>query len=150
MSHYAHRQRSGFIAIVLGTGAAVSLLLATNAGIGYVGWIAAALLLTLAVVFSSLTIAVADGFLKWQFGPGLIRKRVALDEIVNAETARTKFWEGWGIHLTTRGWLYNISGYDAVHVRMKTGKQFMLGTDQPEQLTQAINNAINTPGRTSP
>jgi hypothetical protein len=94
-----------------------------------------------AVVFSSLTIEVADGRLSWHFGPGVLRKSVPVAAIASAEPTTTRLWEGWGIHLTTRGWLYNVSGRGAVIVTRRDGGRFMLGSDEPEALAGAIRAA---------
>jgi hypothetical protein len=90
-------------------------------------------------LFSSLTIELGGGELRWRFGPGFIRKRVALADIASARAVRTSLLEGWGIHLTRYGWLYNVSGYDAVEVTLRSGKRFALGTDQPAALLAALN-----------
>ena len=50
---------------------------------------------------------------------------------------------GWGIHLTPRGGLYNVSGFRAVAVRLKGGKRFLLGTDEPERVCEAISLALS-------
>lgn len=110
----------------------------------------AALLAVCAWLFSSLTVEITDTQLHWRFGSGLIRSRVALAEIESFTLTRTRLYEGWGIHLTPRGWLYNVSGWRAVHIRLKNGRQFMLGTDEPEELVFALRDAIadlraNTP-----
>ena len=55
---------------------------------------------------------------------------------------RTNWIEGWGIHLTSRGWLYNISGFSAIIVKLKNNQQFLLGTDEPEQLASAIRQQL--------
>jgi|SRR5271169_3644923 len=57
-------------------------------------------------VFSSLTVEVSTKELSWFFGPGLWRKTIERDEIVSAVQVRHKWWWGWGIRLTPRGWLY--------------------------------------------
>jgi hypothetical protein len=44
-----------------------------------------------------------------------------------------------GIHLSRFGWLYNVSGFDAVAIILKSGKRFALGTDEPDALLQALN-----------
>src|SRR4051794_15093141 len=67
-------------------------------------------------IFRSLTIEVSDTELRWHFGPGFPRKRVPLNEVASAEAVHTSFWNGWGIHYTPRGWLYNVSGYGAVAI----------------------------------
>jgi hypothetical protein len=52
------------------------------------------------ILFASLTIRITKNELRWHFGPGLIRKKVALADIQQAEIITTKFIYGWGIHLT--------------------------------------------------
>ena len=64
------------------------------------------------------------------------------DGIEAIEVTRTRFWEGWGIHYTSRGWLYNVSGYGAVLIHLKSGKRFMLGTDEPASLAAALGQRI--------
>jgi len=85
-------------------------------------------------IFRSLTVEISKNELTWFFGPGFPRKCVALDDIVSAEVTRISFWNGWGIHYTPRGWLYNVSGYGAVCVTLRNGKRFCLGSDEPEVL----------------
>ncbi len=94
-------------------------------------------------LFSSLTIQITARALRWQFGPGLIRKEVPLREIEGAEVTETTLLQGWGIHYTSRGWLYNVSGFQAVAVRLKSGKQFVLGTDEPKRLCDAISLSLS-------
>jgi len=38
-------------------------------------------------------------------------------------------------------WIYNISGFDAVEIKMKNGKTYRIGTDEPQKLEQAIVHA---------
>jgi hypothetical protein len=84
--------------------------------------------------FRSMTIEISDTDLTWYFGSGFPRKSVPLSEVASAEAVRTTFWNGWGIHYTPRGWLYNVSGYGAVAVTLRNGKRFCLGTDEPEKM----------------
>ena len=35
-------------------------------------------------------------------------------------------------------WLYNVSGFDAVELRLKSGDVYRLGTDDPEGLSAAL------------
>ena len=62
---------------------------------------------------------------------GLICKKVRLAEIAECEPIRIRWWYGWGIHLTPYGWLYNVSGLDAVAITLRDGRKFALGTDDP-------------------
>ena len=89
-------------------------------------------------LFRSLTVEISDTELTWYFGSGFPLKRVPLSEIASAEPIRTTVWDGWGIHYTSRGWLYNVSGRGAVVIKMRNGKQFCLGTDEPEELAKQL------------
>ena len=101
------------------------------------------ILLVCLVVFYRLRITIEDETLRASFGPGIIRKRVRLAEIAGCEPIRIRWWYGWGIHLTPYGWLYNVSGFDAVAITMRDGRKFALGTDDPHALTTAIRTWIS-------
>ncbi len=104
-------------------------------------FISVPILLVIAWLFHSLTIEIAEGELRWRFGPGFIRHRVPLAEIADAVPARNRF--SWGIHWQPgTGWLYNVSGFDAIIVTRRDGKKFMLGTDEPAALAAAIRSHI--------
>ena len=89
-------------------------------------------------LFHSLRIEVTDKELRWRFGPGLISKNVPLSEIASAQPVRTNVIEGWGIHVSRFGWLYNVSGFDAVAITLRDGRKFALGTDEPQALAEAL------------
>jgi hypothetical protein len=72
------------------------------------------ILLVCLVLFYKLRITIEGENSCASFGPGIISKRVRLTEIVGCEPIRIRRWYGWGIHLTPCGWLYNVSGFDAV------------------------------------
>jgi hypothetical protein len=99
------------------------------------------LLAVMAVLFASLTIEIQGGLLTVWFGPGLIRKRVPLATIRSCEVVRNPWWYGWGIRWTPRGWLYNVSGHSAVELTLQNGRRLRIGTDEPERLCQAIDQA---------
>ncbi len=47
------------------------------------------------------------------------------------------FWYyGWGIRgwLWPKMWIYNVSGFDAVEIKLKNGKMYRIGTDEPKKL----------------
>jgi len=138
---YQHTQRGTLIlAVTLGLAALFIGLGLTIAAVKSL-WISAPILLACAGLFHSLTIEITDRELRWRFGPGLIRNRVPLDEIVSAEPVRTG--PSWGIHWSPRtGWLYNVSGFDAVAVTLRGGKRFALGTDEPQALVARLAEVI--------
>ena len=84
--------------------------------------------------FGSFTIEVDDEELHWWFGDGFWHKRVSLSDIASAEAVRNNWWWGWGIRYYGKGWLYNVSGLDAVEVVLRSGKHTRLGTDDPHTL----------------
>jgi len=145
---YEHTQRSPRILLLLGLAGAATLaalvLPSTRAlALGPRLTLAASALALFGsgAIFSTLTITVDDERLAWHYGAGLFRKSVPRSEIVAAEPTATMRLEGWGIHLTTRGWLYNVAGRQAVLVTMRGGKRFMLGTDEPAALVGALGGA---------
>ena len=61
----------------------------------------------------------------------------------NANRFAFDWWYGWGIHLTPYGWLYNVSGWDAVAITLRNGRRVSLGTDQPNELCAAIRRSAS-------
>lgn len=91
--------------------------------------------------FSSLTVRVDADELALRFGFGWPRKAVPLADIAAVEVTRTKFWEGWGVHRTRRGWLYNVGGHDAVLLHRGDGTALLVGSDEAPRLKAAIERA---------
>ena len=143
MIRYEHTQRGTVILAALLIGVAICSALATLAPAPpFVVPMVFGVFVVCAYMFSSLTIQITSRTLCWYFGPGLFRKKILLSDIRGAEVARTRLIHGWGIHRTTRGWLYNVSGFDAVAVRLDPEKEILLGTDEPERLCAAILRAL--------
>ncbi|HEY7000537.1 MAG TPA: hypothetical protein VH330_02240 [Candidatus Udaeobacter sp.] len=95
------------------------------------------IVLICAILFWKLTIKIENETLEWSFGIGLIRKQVPIVDIAACEPIQIRGC-GWGIRLTPYGWLYNVSGLDAVAIRLRNGRKFALGTDDPQGLVNAI------------
>jgi hypothetical protein len=86
---------------------------------------------------------VRDGGLTCFFGPGMIRKRIALADIREAQAVHNPWIAGWGIRwMPSRYWLWNVSGRDAVELTLANGNKFRIGTDEPEKLVEAIQSKI--------
>ncbi len=135
MKTYQHTQPAR--AIVMGlTATGVVFMLAS---VKIHPFIAGAIVLfVIAYFFRSMTVEISDTELTWYFGSGFPLKRVPISEVASAEAVRTGFWNGWGIHYTPRGWLYNVSGFGAVCVTLRSGKRFCLGSDEPEKLAREL------------
>lgn len=105
-------------------------------------WMAFGMLVLLAL-FHSLTVRVSREEVLLYFGVGLIRKRFDCADIQDPQVVRTKWINGWGIHMIRGGgWLYNVSGFGAVEFQHRNGKCYRIGTDEPEALLAAIEAAI--------
>lgn len=94
--------------------------------------------------FSTLTVSIADNFLKIKFGFGIFRKKFLLRDIVSATQVKNPWYCGWGIRLCISPymWIYNVSGFDAVELKMKNGKVYRIGTDEPAKLESALKQTM--------
>lgn len=113
-------------------------------------WIAIGVLLVLAkslVFFPTMTVTVDADAVAIRYGPGLIRKRFLLKDIESCRAVRNPWYYGWGLRLTPRGWLYNVSGLGAVELQMLNGRFYRIGTDEPQALETAVSRALGRPGR---
>ncbi|MCA8941179.1 MAG: hypothetical protein KDB80_01350 [Planctomycetes bacterium] len=105
--------------------------------------VTAAALLLVAGMFSTLTVEVDERRVEIRFGPGWIRRRIPLGDIARVEAVRNSWWYGWGIRLTPSGWLWNVSGLDAVELELRTGRRFRIGTDEPERLADVLRDRLS-------
>jgi uncharacterized protein (DUF58 family) len=94
------------------------------------------------LMFHSLTVEVIRGSLRIRFGVGLIRRQFRVKDIESAKVVRNRWWYGWGIRITPHGWLFSVSGLDAVQIKLRNGRQYRIGTDQPDALAAAIQAAM--------
>ena len=78
--------------------------------------VALILQLATAVCFCTLFIRIKDGYLMWQFGPGWIRGKVALSEIVSSRVVRSRLAYGWGFLRGTREWSFDRKGALALEI----------------------------------
>jgi hypothetical protein len=140
---YRHTQFGWVIAgVMLASGLFLMGLAVKLQKAGLVAPVVGVLLLVVGVLFCSLTVELRGGWLECWFGPGLMRRRIRLEDVREVEVVRNRWWYGWGIRVTPHGWLWNVSGLDAVELRFRDGKKFRIGTDEPEKLAAAIRRAI--------
>lgn len=96
------------------------------------------------LIFYKLTIIVDDTHLTFTMGIGLVRKSYPLSEIESCKPIKNNVLSGVGIHLTSSGWLYNISGKHAIELSFKNhARKVAIGTDKPEEISKVINEQIN-------
>jgi hypothetical protein len=147
MTRYRHCQ-VGTLVLALG-GLTLALLGALLVGVDPhpVGIAVLGLLILCFGLFSTLTVEVTDTHIHLRFGPGVIRKTFALESIRDARAVRNRWYFGWGIRVLPRGWLYNVSGLDAIEIEMRDGRVHRIGTDEPAELLKAVREACGAATR---
>lgn len=141
MTHYVHRQIGWLTA---GPIALVALAIGWSlfeAGLARVSLVPLVFMALIVVFFGWLTVSIDRETVRLRFGVGLIRKRLPIGTIRDCRTVRNAWYYGWGIRLTPRGWMWNISGLDAVELDLGDSAHFRIGTDDPEGLRSAIRRA---------
>ena len=148
MTVYSHTQHSRMLRRIFALAAVVTFIAVLLALPNVAGWIIVLIIAcgaigyAMALQFSSLTAEVTEETLTWWFGRGIWRKSVPLAEIASAEPVINRWWWGWGIRYYGKGWLYNVSGLDAVEIVQKSGKHLRIGTDDPAGLAEALAGRI--------
>ena len=148
---YRHTQSGALIRWGLGGGAAIALLvlvpLARSGAAAALIPVIVLVALALAVwLLGTLTVEVSTERVAVWFGPGWIRKTIPVESVRDVTTVRNRWYWGWGIRLTPHGWMYNVSGLDAVELSLEGGKRFRIGTDEPDRLEAAIRQVLRPGG----
>jgi DNA-binding XRE family transcriptional regulator len=99
------------------------------------------ILTVVSILFSSMTIEVNESELSYCFALGALKKSIPLEEIGKCSKVKNPIWMGFGIHPFGTGRIYNVSGLLGVEIELKGGSFLRLGTDQPNYLLQAIEDA---------
>ena len=152
MHHYENTQPGTFIRVMTGSwvvffGALAVVMLALGqkeAAIG-LGVVTVGLALILGIVlalFHSLTVRVSRSEIALSFGVGLIRKQFPIGDISSASIVQNRWYNGFGIRKIRGGWLYNVSGFDAIEIQLKNERKYRIGTNQPKELLAAVESAL--------
>jgi hypothetical protein len=102
------------------------------------------LILLILSSFVSLQVRVDEKQIRIKFGYGLFTKKILIDNILSARIVKNHWYYGWGIRVRfwPKMWIYNISGFDAVELKLKNGKTCRIGTDEHQKLQQTILHSI--------
>ena len=104
------------------------------------GWVM--IIGAIAALIPIVVLSVFSNARKWRFGPGLWAHRVAREEIEVVRRIKTKWYWGYGIkYFGPNRWLYNVSGTDAVDIKLRNGGWRRIGTDDPNGLLGALTKA---------
>jgi hypothetical protein len=103
-----------------------------------IAWIVILIGLVAAALFWGLTVEVNKDVVRLYFGFGIIHRSILREHIATVTQVRNRWWYNFGIRWTPHGWMWNISGLDAVELTYHNGKKFRIGTDEPEALLEAL------------
>ena len=155
MHDYENTQPGTFIRVMTGSwvvffgGLAVVMLALGQKeaaiGLGVVTVMAAVILGIVYALFHSLTVRVTRSDIALSFGVGLIRKQFPIGDISRARIVQNRWYNGFGIRKIRGGWLYNVSGFDAIEIQLKNERKYRIGTNQPKELLAAVESAITPP-----
>jgi len=96
------------------------------------------------LIFYRLTIDIDETCVTIKFGTGLFRKKFPLAGIGGCRPVRNSPLYGIGIRMIPDGWLYNVTGRDAIELTFKNKKSVVrIGTDKPEEISRIINRLVN-------
>lgn len=71
-------------------------------------------------------------------------KTINLSDIETMKVINYGFVGGWGIRLwTSYGTVYNVRGNKGLHIKLKNGKQLVIGTQQPQELEKVVAQLSN-------
>lgn len=137
---YRHTQTGYVIIAVIAAALVVIAVVGKSSGEPAAGALPVALAIV-GVVFARLTVAVEADTLRVSFTPGWPRWRWPLREIPSAGEVRNSWLAGWGIHWMPGRpgyWVINVSGFTAVELRLRNGRRYRVGTDDPDGLLTAL------------
>jgi hypothetical protein len=97
-----------------------------------------AILVLVCISFARLTIEVDPTGVRWGMTFGIPSGFIPMEEIVSVDVVPVSFWYGIGIHITLRGWVWNVALGRGVQIHRCGGMPIVLGTDDPEALVAAI------------
>jgi len=104
-----------------------------------------ALIVSVLASFGTLQVTIDENYLRVKFGWGIYQKKFWLGDITSAKAVKNKWYYGWGIRWWPwpKMWVYNISGFEAVEIKLKDGKTYRIGTNEPKKLEETILHSID-------
>ena len=131
------------LVVLGGTGLAAACLAPNNPGT----WIGMSVLLLVGFLLGlgNLRVEVRDDALYARVFPLTKRHRFAYADLASCEAVTYRpllDYGGWGVRFSRAGKAYNVYGNRGVQLEFKGGKRLLLGSQQPEQLAQAIQSRL--------
>ena len=142
MERYRHKQPGWAMLVILGV-VLVFLFFIKPPQCGCRGFaLVMALILVALGLFSKMIVIIDEEYLQVRFSYGVIRAKFKLSEIAVFKKVRNPWYYGLGIHYLGNGWIYNVSGLDAVEITMKNNKVHRIGTDEPDKLIETLRQVL--------
>lgn len=138
---YHHRQ-VGWVLYGIAFAVVVAILAIGTPETRPIGAMLVPLFAVVGLLFGWLTVEVDRQEVRVRFGIGLIRRTVATTAIRSVAPVRNAWISGWGLRKIRGGWLWNVSGLDAVELVLQDGAVLRIGTDEPEALAVAIQRVV--------
>jgi hypothetical protein len=106
-------------------------------------WLVAGLGVLALLNFATLTVELRAGEILCSFGPGIVRCRIPVARVEAVAVVDNSWFHGWGIRLTSHGWLWSVSGLRGVGLQLRGGRSFRIGSEEPEALAEAVRSAMS-------
>lgn len=88
-----------------------------------------------------LRITIDDDSIRVNYFP-FLRKQFKWSDIAEAEVMDYGFVGGWGVRMFTKyGTIYNVAGSKGLRIKMNNGNNYVIGTQQPEELKAYLREA---------
>jgi hypothetical protein len=101
--------------------------------------IVAIILFICLLIFYKLTISIDNTYFSFKLVIGLIGKKYLISDIQSCKSVRNNPLFGIGIRKIPKGWLYNVSGLNAVELIFKNKKsKVRIGTNKPDEIVRTI------------
>ena len=126
------------------------ILLRTGGTASTVGTIVIAVMVACLFLFISQTVIVDAERLQLRMGPGLIRRTVPLQDILDVGRLRLPWWAvTYGIRMSLSGkaQLWRVSGAETVDLQLSGERRLLITSDEADVLAAAIRAAVEARAR---
>ena len=96
------------------------------------------LFISMVALFYGMYTEINNKVISVKFGIGLIRRKIPIDQISSVEIVRNQLLDGIGINLISNGIIYSVHGFDAVELKLHTGKRVRIGSQEVNKLKYEI------------
>ena len=145
-THYSHTQVGWVMVGALAVALALCVPLLPLGDVPLPARIAIGGVAVILLLFTTLTVEVDEREVRLRYTVGLIHRRVPIAEVRRCRALRNSWIHGWGIRRLRNGWMWNVSGLDAVELEWHDGSIFRIGTDEPQALARAIQQVVPAAG----